>query len=245
VDVPGLAADAEYAAEFDDVPSESDRFNAFLRENNTQYSLQYVARQTGGRPLVNAGRLRALELAAADTRSYYWIGFEPTWKGDDASHRAAIEVRRPGFEVRTRTGFRDISRQRAVSMAVESILMFGGAADSRALELAIDEPQRSSGAAMRVPVRLSVPASELTFLPAGGQRVAQLELRVAAIDDRGGRSDVPVLPVKLTVDREPVPGQRAQYRTTLELRRVRNRIVVALYDPLSGSLWSAVTEVSP
>jgi len=98
---------------------------------------------------------------------------------------------------------------------------------------------------MLVPIRIQVPAKELTFLPQGENLVAQLELRVAAIDERGGRSDVPVLPVQIVTPRAPDEDTKATYQTTLELRKMKNRIAVALYDASTGAIWSATAEVEP
>ncbi len=245
VDVPGLSSDFDTGAEMGELPASGERFTSFVREHNAQYALQYVSRETGGRALINAGRTEALQRAAADTRTYYWIGFAPTWQGDDRRHDVEVEVRRPGFKVRSRAGYVDMSRRREVSMAVESVLMFGDGAGVQPLRVALGEPQRKSSSVMTVDVKIQVPIHGLTFLPVGGRRVTDLELRVAAIDDRGGRSEVPVLPVRMTIDADPQPGQFAIYETALELRRVKNRIVVALYDPASGTIWSATAEVRP
>ncbi len=245
VDVPGLAPESLIDAEQPDLPNEGEQQAAFVRENNAEYTLEYVARQTGGRALINAGRKSALERAAADTRTYYWLGFVPEWAGDDSSHHVDVRVLRQGLKVRSRSGYLDFSRRREVSMAVESILMFGDGPGSRPLHLAVGAPQKSSPGTMRVQIDLAVPATELTLLPVGDRKVAELELRVAAIDERGRRSDVPVIPVRLTVATDPKPGQLAVYRTTLELRRTGNRLAVALYDPAAGTIWSATTEVHP
>lgn len=243
VDVPGLDTEADNDAEVASPPTESTA--TFVRENNAHYALQYVARETGGRALVNADRRDALERAAGDTRSYYWLGFVPDWQGDDSRHRVETEIRRPGLRVRSRAGYLDFSRQREVSMAVESVLMFGAGPDVRDLKLEIGAPKKTGMNTMQVTIRLAVPVDALTLLPVGDQKVAELELRVAAIDDRGGRSDIPVLPVRLAVAGEPRPGQLAVYQTALELRRTRNRVVVALYDPAAGAIWSATADVRP
>jgi VWFA-related protein len=245
VDVPGLDGESANDAEIAAPPDETTASGSFVRENNAHYALQYVARETGGRALVNAGRAEALERAAADTRSYYWLGFVPDWQGDDSRHRTEVEVRRPGLRVRSRAGYLDFSRQREVSMAVESVLMFGAGPNVRDLRLEIGAPRKTGMSTMQVTVRLAVPTDTLTLLPVGDRKVAELELRVAAIDDQGGRSDIPVLPVRLEVPGEPRPGQLAVYQTTLELRRTRNRVVVALYDPAAGAIWSATADVRP
>ena len=98
---------------------------------------------------------------------------------------------------------------------------------------------------MRLPIALSLPVDQLALLPSGEAQVADLELRVAAIDERGGRSEVPVIPIRLTIPGTPPAGARARYETTLELRRVKNRVAVAVYDPVSGAIWSKIAEVRP
>ncbi|GMU65917.1 MAG: hypothetical protein AMXMBFR36_21910 [Acidobacteriota bacterium] len=245
VDVPGLATDFDRGAERSELPGETGEFGSFLRENNAQYSLHYVSRETGGTALVNAARLQALERAAAATRTYYWIGFTPAWMGDDQRHRVEVELRREGLRVASRSGYLDTSRAREVSMAVESVLLFGGGPGVRPLALEVGIPKRSSLGRMRVPIRFELPVSEVTFLPSGPSRVADLELRVAAVDEYGGRSEVPVIPIRLTLPGEPEPGGVAGQETTLELRRTGNRLAVAVYDPLSGTIWSATAEVRP
>ena len=53
-----------------------------------------------GRAFLGGGRRTAFEEVVADTRSYYWLGFAPTWRGVDRRHRLEIEVReRASFAV--------------------------------------------------------------------------------------------------------------------------------------------------
>ena len=246
VDVPGLGSDNSVDVELDAVPEQSARFSSFVRENNVQYTLHRVADATGGKALLNSGRLEALRRAEAATRSYYWIGFTPTWKGDDRRHEVVAEVRREGLKVGTREGYVDFSRRAEVSAAVESVLLFGAGPGVRDLELEIGKPEGKGGRTMKLPIAFSLPAEEITFLPAGSQGlVADVELRVAAIDDRGGRSEIPVLPIRLALPKLPEAGARVRYETKLELRRVKNKVAVAVYDPVSGAIWSKVAEIRP
>ena len=240
-----MDSDVTGDVEIAEAPIASPVGETFVRENNAQYALQFVARETGGKALLNAGRLESLARAATDTRSYYWLGFVPDWQGDDSRHEVDVQVLRPGLTVRSRAGYLDFSRQREVSMAVESVLLFGAGPNVQNLRLEVGAPKKTGLNTMQVTLRMAVPADGLTLLPLDGKRVAELELRVAAIDDKGGRSDIPVLPIRLVVDSEPKPGQLAVYQTALELRRTRNRIVVALYDPAAGAIWSTTAEVRP
>jgi VWFA-related protein len=245
VDVPGLGSDSLSGADQESIPADSDRFASFLGENNTQYTLERVARETGGEALLNARRLQALERAEAVTRTYYWLGFVPTWQGDDKSHRVEVRVRREGLRTSSRGGYVDFSRRSEVSAAVESVLLFGSGPGTRTLDLTVGKPESARGRTMKVPITLSIPVEGLTLLPDAQGKVAELELRVAASDDSGGISEIPVIPLRLELPPEPPAGSRARYQTTIELRRAKNHLAVAVYDPVSGALWTATADVHP
>ncbi len=245
VDVPGLGGGAVGDAEYSAIREDAERFSDFLRENNSQYTLEKVARDTGGEALINSRRLQALEVAEAATRTYYWLGFVPDWQGDDSRHRIEAQVRREGMRVRSRSGFLDFSRKSEVSATVESVLLFGGGAGTRALDLVLGKPVSAKGRTMKLPVSFSLPIESLTLLPQGEGRSAEVELRVAAIDDNGGVAEIPVIPLRLALPAADSPGARARYETTLELRRAKNHLVVAVYDPVSGALWTATADVHP
>ena len=90
-----------------------------------------------------------------------------------------------------------------------------------------------------------IPLDHITMVPNGEQNVADLELRVAALDENGRRSQVSVLPIKIAGRGHPAPGQTSRYETTMELRKVKQSLVVALYDKSSGELLSSTLEVAP
>jgi len=169
----------------------------------------------------------------------------PDWQGDDVRHDVRVEVLRQGLKVRSRAGYVDTSRGREVSMAVESVLLFGSGPNVKPLPLRVGEPKRKSTGVMSVELELGIPLDGLTLVPTDKGVATDLELRVAALDDRGGRSDIPVVPIRLDLPSQPPAGRFVAYRTTLELRRVRNQVVVALYDPVSGVIHSASVEIEP
>lgn len=245
VDVPGLAASGLADVESATISEGDERFASFLRQNNQQYTLQRIATETGGRALLGARRLEALAAAESATRTYYWLGFSPLWQGDDGLHSVAVRVLREGLKTRARTSYVDFSRSSEVTAAVESVLLFGGGPGVLDLALTTGKPILKSARIMQVPIAIELPTAQLTLLPSAEGAVAELELRVAAVDERGGRSTIPVLPMRLVVPAERTPGTTARYETLLELRRMRNRIVVAVYDPTTGSLWSKAVEVKP
>ena len=81
------------------------------------YSLRYLAHETGGLAMINALRVSALAEAVADTRTYYWLGFEPPRNEDDEGHEVEVRVDgRPKLRVRSRRSYLDMSRSTAADV---------------------------------------------------------------------------------------------------------------------------------
>ena len=245
VDVPGLTEETAASAEYAAGSNFSDRNTLFQRENNVQYTLQYVATETGGKALLNGQREEVLAQVAEDTRSYYWIGFAPTWQGNDSAHKVALSTRVDGLRIRNRAGYVDFSSKSQTSMAVESILLFGAGPGSAPLPLEVGTPTRVSGNRMNVPVTLRIPLSQLTSIATDKGGSAEVELRSAALDERGGRSEIPVIPIRLDMPGKAPAGAYATYTTIVQLRRARNELVLAVSDPAGGAIYSARAEVNP
>jgi len=245
IDVPGLQGPAEADAQ---VPTaalaEIAGSQRLAREDETRYALNYASIQTGGKALFAAGS-GVLGRVVEDTRSYYWLGFTAPQKGDDQRYRVDIDTTRPDLKVRTRKGFEEVSKSREVTMAVESALLFGSPPSSRPLQAAIGKPEKSGRSTVRVPVTLTIPADAVTFLPIGDGFEADLEIRIAAMDERGHRSSIPVVPYRVAAKHPPVAGDVMRKETVLELRREKQDIVVAIYDRVSGNLLSSTLQFTP
>ncbi|MGB6639241.1 MAG: VWA domain-containing protein [Thermoanaerobaculia bacterium] len=255
VDVPGFAdrlaeATVSNAAEFSRadfgaIPQVAVADSVFQRRQELHYSLHFLADETGGEAFIDARRLAAFEGAVADTRSYYWLGFTPTRGWDNQRHDIDVQVRTPGFKVRSRAGFLDSSRERDVTMAVESTLLFGSPPGHGNLQVAMGQPSKAGRKKMQVPLTVVIPLDEVIFLPVENGQVAELELRVAVRDDQGRGAEIPVVPLVIQADSPPKKGAVSRFETSLKLRRYPHRAVVAIYDRASGRILSATTEISP
>jgi VWFA-related protein len=240
VDVPGLETDAVDASQASPAPG-----GLNIREQENQSTLLVVAQQTGGRALINGLRSASLDNAAEDTRSYYWMGFTPSWKGDDAHHRMVVEMVRPDLKVRTRDSFQDLSRKAEVSMMVESAMMFGGAPGMATMPMQLGKPISTGRREMQVPITLAIPASSFSMVPIAGKFAAELELRVAVVDENGNRADIPVIPLALSAAEAPPQGSFVKYETKIKMRKLGHHMIVAIYDPLLGKITTAEADVRP
>ncbi len=218
---------------------EADAAAHFRREQDwvEEAGLIYMAEETGGRALLDGAGLSALQLAVEDTRSYYWLGFTPTWQEDDRRHRVKVEVRRKGLKVRSRESFSDLSSQTEVTMLVESSQLFDlpVPGESRELGVSFGEPAEGGFRKMIVPLKLEIPLDQITLLPTAEGFVAHLELRVAATDEDGNRADIPIVPIDL---RGAPDGEQdfARVEVALKLRRRSHKMLVSLHEPASGNL---------
>ncbi len=240
VDVPGVESGVVDAAQASPSPA-----GINIREQEHQAALTFVSDQTGGKALLNSQSMNVLPAVEQDTRSYYWLGFTPSWQGNDKRHRVDVDVVRPGLKVRAREDFLDLSRKVETSMMVESAMLFGGAPDSSPLAVQIGKPVASGRKEMEVPVALAIPVDAVTFIPLEGKYVAEVELRVAAMDTAGNRAPVPVIPVTLRSDTEPKAGSAIRYETRIKLRRLPHNLTLAIFDPQSGKILTSRVEVLP
>ncbi len=214
-----------------------------IPEGEVEGALKYLAQETGGRPILNSNRALALAMARDDTRSFYWLGFSPSWQHDDKRHEVRLEARRSGLAVRTRTGFLDLSRKAEAAMMVESALLFGNPPGALRMPLKVGAVVRPKPGELQVPLTLGLPVDLMTVVPDGEKYTVQLELRFGASDAAGNTAEIPTVPITLTSDHPPAPGKVVRYETKVTLRGAADHLVVAAYDPLSGRIATAETDV--
>ena len=204
--------------------------------------LDQLAALTGGK-VANSFQQDLLRSVAADSGTYYWLGFSPAWKGEDRTHGIQVEVRRPGLQVRARSGFSDLSPRTEVAFKAESVLLFGGKGEERRLRVELGESRPAGRREVEVPVTLGVPVEALALIPAdGGGYVAEVPLAIATLDEKGGRAELPGSRLRISVAQPPPAGGYARFRTVLKLRRRPQRLVFTVRDAASGQmLWGETT----
>jgi hypothetical protein len=237
VDVPGIGVGAADASSFG-----SQGAGGNLREQEIEGTLSFLAAETGGRPLLNSVRDAAFTTVAADLRSYYWLGFTPTWERNDRRHKIEVEVLRRGLTVRSRNSFLDLSPKAELSMKMESALLLGTLPDAVPMPMRLGAPVRTASET-EIPITLGLPVNGLTMTIVEGQYRAHVELRVVAADENGNRSEVPVIPIDLASAKSPKPGGFVRYDTRLKLHGKARHLVVAVYDPLSTMIATAEADI--
>jgi hypothetical protein len=243
VDVPGLQTIPGVDASIAWLPPITTGLQSASSELDNHYTLEVLARETGGRSSLNSNRMAALERMVEDTASYYWLGFTPEWRADDRRHEIELKVRRPGLRVRNRSGFSDLSRQTETAMNVEGLLMFGATShpDLAAKKIRIDlgEPRRAGWSTDEIPVTLTIPADALTVVPVVGGYAIDATLTLGALDFWGARTEMPKTPLRFLSYQEPRPGDVVRLQTTLRLRRRPQNVIFTVRDNLSGEmLWT-------
>ena len=217
----------------------------FVREHLAHDTLKFLADETGGEALINSERDIAFELVVADTRSYYWLGFNPNRQEDDESHDIKIEVRDKSLNVRSRRGFLDFSRQSESTMMVESSLFFGNPPTTYPLALHFGRPSKAGRGKVKIVLTVGIPMDHVTLIPTQGRLVADLEIRVTVMDSSGSRSDTPMDQIHIEGTEPPRPGQEFTYETGVTLRKRKHRIAVAVVDLVSGTIMSTIGEIDP
>jgi VWFA-related protein len=239
VDVPGIESAAADASSFGPQAA-----GGGLREQEVEGTLSFLAQETGGRALLNSARGAALSTATEDVRTYYWLGFTPTWERNDRRHTVEVTVHRAGLKVRSRNSFLDLSRKAEVSMRLESALFLGSLPEAVPMPMKLGAPATVKGLT-EIPVTLGLPVKAMSILPADGRYRAHLELRVAAADENGNRSEVPVVPIDLAATSAPKGDGFVRYDTRIKFKGKAKHLVVATYDPLSGKIATAEADVNP
>ena len=208
--------------------------------------LHYLADETGGLPMISFLRNRALAETAEDTRSYYWLGFQPRRDENDELHDIDVRVTsRRDLRVRSRESYVDMSKGTEVTMLVEGSLLFGGSPGTESLKVEFGTPKKAGFRKIALPVTVTIPLDDVALLAHDGQWANELEFRVTVIDEYGDHSDTPIGRVPIVGPEAPVPGQSFVYETDLVIRKRPHRYVAAIHDPLSGAILSAAGTLGP
>ena len=212
--------------------------NRSLKVRQTQVSLEYVARQTGGFLIHNTSDLNSgLQRVLDDTAGYYLLGYRPAEGTFDSNaggrsrfHKIRINVKRAGLSVRSRKGFFATGGDSTPAVA-------SAAPRSRNEQLmaALNAPFQSGGVKLRLTTLfnheatggsflrtlLHVDANSLTFkTDAEGWQTALMDVLAMTFDESGG------------VIEQVARQETIQVKGATQQRLLRNGLVYAFDVPV-------------
>jgi VWFA-related protein len=201
-----------------------------LTRDNSRQTLQLIADETGGRSIINENDFdRALLDIAADTTTYYSLGFHSSDGASDALKKIDVRVKRPGLTVHATKAVRDRTFEERVLDAIQSAFDFPLDINPLGASLEIGALRIDSDGMPAVPVRLTVDPSKLVALPGEGSKVAHVRCYYEVRDGRGGMSNPRVVDQTIVVDDMTVPLQITRV-AGLRLRRGRYTLSLAVRD---------------
>jgi VWFA-related protein len=171
--------------------------------------IETMADDTGGSILRGTNDLApGLALIAAESRSYYLLGYHPTNSARDGRFRKIeVQVKRQGLTVRARKGYEAVGPGREQAPPAREAM-----ADVP-MRLATYTLEPLTGEKTRVLAAVEVDVAALTFEEREGRRVGHLELRVETIPRDGGEGWVHDLSLESTPLPAGAGGAPGQWRT--------------------------------
>lgn len=210
--------------------------------NLQRQSLVALAKMTGGElGGIGATTKTPFHNVVTDTNHYYVLAFRYEDAVPGERTEIEVEIDRPGLEVRHRRSVLELTSREQATLETEEALLLGKDAGNLYVELGKPKVKRRM---VRLPFEVRIPLDWATLIPKGKQRGLDLEIRVAALDENGSRSEVPVIPLQADIP-PPPPGVYMTYEGTVELRKTSQRLVVSLHDTLSGDALSKAMDFEP
>ncbi|MBL8115287.1 MAG: VWA domain-containing protein [Acidobacteria bacterium] len=176
-----------------------------------------------------------------DLRVAYRIAFTP--KDASTANRAVrIVVRRPGYSVRSPKAHRtQTDAVRADSKFASALLESPVPAGDFPIKLLPPRDAKAPAGKNLISMEIAIPYGALTFLPKGDRRVADVEVMVVAIDDKGATSEVnrETFDVKVPEDKWEQASKTFFWRPLSVKTKGSGRVLVGVRDVLTSRIGQA------
>jgi hypothetical protein len=171
-----------------------------LAEQDLESPLVILAKETGGKAILNAADFRGdFDRLATDLRTYYSLGFTPPHQGDGRLHDLKVEVRGEGYRVRHRSAYHDKPYEQRMAERIAGTAQFGTGENGLRIRVETGEATPTAGGGHRVPVRIWVPLDAITLVPGDDGLEGRLRVLMAVSDRAGNLGPVrqKLVPVKI------------------------------------------------
>ncbi len=219
-----------------------------LRVENLQSTHHVIARETGGKAILNANRpLDALvDIADELERGTYSLGFVPGHPRSGRIHILDVQLRgrlAKGKRLRFRRSYQDKTVEAELVDDLLAELFVGSTENPLGARVRVTGQKPISRRLHEVDVEVLVPEEAFLQLPApeGGQR-SQARLWMTALSDRGHRADVRHKLLDLGPGGVVAEGGLYAFVVTLQVRRGQQTIALGVRDEL-GSRQSVLRTV--
>ena len=179
IDARGLLTGADTSIAFEN--SLQSRLRRYAGINAPQEFLKSLAKETGGTAFLNSNDIGdGLERAYQDSGRYYLIGYVPSEKRKkNKYYPIRVEVARPGVKIRFRPGY--FASPPAVTSDSQyfNAFRFPGLYEDSTLQVAAHPDDG------KLIIQALIPTPSLDFRQQEGQRVCDVEVRAALVDEAG------------------------------------------------------------
>ncbi len=213
---------------------------------NDRRGLELIARETGGRAVLNQNEFgRELGRIARETGTYYSLAYAPPESGEVREHRIEVRLQDDSLLARYRRGYLEKDATQWLTERIEGALNLGLTENPLEVRLGAGEIGAGPEDSYRMPLLVFVPAERLAFLPRQESSIAEVVVRVMtrAIDS----STMSVFDKSFQVQGAPGATGFAQLSIELELRGGAHVTAVGVQDTGSreASFVSTTLQIGP
>jgi len=201
--------------------------------STTNGTLFWIGAETGGRLLPGNDVAESLKTFDSVSSNFYSLGYRPSHPEDDKYHRIKVRLIKSGdFHLQYRDGYSSLSSREQIVRLLQSPLAPAMQPSSLPLEVTFGSPVEKTKKEWLVPISVSIPTRNLTFVPGAA---APVEIFFSLFDGNGRNLSL------LRFDREAKSGAESFVEShALRLRKGQQyRLVIAIRDPLTDAVGIA------
>jgi VWFA-related protein len=239
IDAAGLRVNSSISAENAGGAGQS-AFLDGMNVANLQSPIQLLAEKTGGQAILNTNNVLNLlnSKIARDFDTYYSLGYTPANFGDGRFYKLAVKMKRKGYAVRHREGYRNKSPETLMTEGTMAALQFGYESNAMGVTLEFGTPTERKDGYYLVPINVRIPLEKVVLVPReGGIEEARVRVFVGAMDGKGGVSEVQQTPVPISIpeaEMAKISGKYFAYSLTLLMRDGEQKVAVGVRDDVAG-----------